>query len=301
MKDIDKLLTQHKPQPKRELTPAFAAATIEQIKERKTQRKTWFKRLSSHRPAFKTSFALLLLAVTTGGTAAALTLWPRAEVDKLYTKALPNGSQMIAIGSKNCRWGDQNVILNPSKKDYTYYEIRKGASVSVDELISSVKAACEEDNNYAVTYTLIQKLPKHDAMNTVAHKVEAIDGDSVTVSLDPHYNSKMYLRRDHVTYRFAKGAAAYDGYNKASLQDIKKGDTIVMVGRDISGRSSEEPGNNSPWTQHPENIRLLYVVKVPPLSGDPSIFTSAFAVDIVRLEPCTTDPSGFCRAYDFVP
>ena len=299
MKDIDKLLLKNKPTPGRPLKASFAMDVADKIRERNTQKKHWHKRLFAHKPAFNTGIALLLLAVVTGGTVAALTLWPRPEVDKAYVKELPNGNSMVAISSKNCLWGYQKAVLDSNKEDFKYYEIRKGASISVDELIKSIKASCEEDNNYAVTSRIIEKMPKHDAMNTIAHRVEDITSNTITVSLDPQYKAPTYIRNDHLTYRLAKDIKVYDGYNKTDLKHIKKGDTVVMVARDTSGRSSEEPGNNNPLGQHPENILVLDIVKVPPLSGNPGIFSSAFAVDIVRLEPCTTDPSGFCRAYDF--
>ena len=74
-----------------------------------------------------------------------------------------------------------------------------------------------------------------------------------------------------------------------------------MVAQDTSGINSEtsETYNYNPLN-NPESIAILAILKIPALTANPNTIMKAIATDIVRTEPCTTDPSGFCRAYDFV-
>jgi hypothetical protein len=103
---------------------------------------------------------------------------------------------------------------------------------------------------------------------------------------------------------FSDNLLVYDRDAPISYGDLHTGDSVMLVAQNLHDLAPLSPnGGNAPDSQNPltdpTNVRVLAILKVPALTGDPDTLYQAIAKDIVRAEPCSTSDSGFCRAYDF--
>jgi hypothetical protein len=69
----------------------------------------------------------------------------------------------------------------------------------------------------------------------------------------------------------------------------------------IANNSKPEPNSSySPFTS-PGDDTIYGIMVVSALTGNPDIFYTAVAKDLMRVEPCKPDPNDFCMTYQFVP
>lgn len=302
MKDIDKLLAQHAPKPARALRATFTEATLGFIAGREPAR-------GLHRLRDKLRARLLTRAgvvsfsgvLLLSGTVAALALWPSPSVTQTTTKLLPSGNHIVGYDAKNCNFFDElHGAANVPTDDKVYYEVRAGSSLTDEQLRNSLQGACEENMSNNAMTSIIKQLPDARGMQTtIAYVVNAVTPSSITISPDPHYNAADYTTKPTVTFtHFADHLIVRNESARASYGDIKPGDTIKLAIQDTSNHSSEEQSSYNAMN-HPEHVIVLAIEKIPALTANPDTFYSAIATDIVRLNPCSVSPTGFCRAYDF--
>lgn len=305
MKDIEETLSQHQPKPRRPISANFTQTIASEVHSRR-QPNVWQK-LRSSLPAglfTKAGAAAMASFVLVSGTVAALTLWPRPDVQPTMHTQLPSGNRIVGYDAKNCNYFSSLNGQTPTESsEKLYYEIRKDAQLTDQQLQDSLRAVCEENLSNNATTAIINQLPKNvpgGVQSTLAYTIDSISKDSLTVTLDSHYNAAQYTTKPRLTYtKFSKDLLLYNQSNKADFSDFKAGDTIKMVVQDTTGRSTETPEQYNPLN-HPENITILAMVEIPPLTADPAAFYTAVGGYLVRLEPCTSNPTGLCRAYDFV-
>lgn len=308
MKDIDALLSKHTPNPKRPLRDAFTKTVIAEIKSGPQLPITaWDKVLAMfrHRLLTKAGIASLAGVVLVSGTVAAIALWPKPSVTPIVAKQLPSGNHIVGYDEQNCNYFDElhGGAIAPTN-DKVYYEVRRGSSLTDQQLQADLQAMCETNLSDEEVSTIIKQnhLTIPGMMSTDDYIVQDISRESITVKLDPHYNRANLVATAGLpeTYtHFASNLIVQNESNKATYSDLKVGDEITMVVQDTSGKSTETSRNYDPLA-HPNTIKILAIVKVPPLTGDPLAFDTLVGTTLVRVDKCTTSPTGFCRAYNFV-
>ena len=301
MKDIDTLLSQHSPKPKKQLPSNFTQTIVAELKENPQPQRSRLRNLLGNlrRHSVTTSLAGMVIL---GGTASAITLWPTPSVTPTITKLLPSGNHIVGVDAENCQYfkGVDGSTPQPTSEKL-YYEVREGSKLTDTQIVAAVQGICEEKVSDNAITTIIKQLPQNTPgmESTSAYVINGITGNSITVSMDPHYDASLYTTLPNMTYiHFAKNLITYDRNTKVTFSDFKAGDTVKMIVQDTSGKSSETEEHYNPLN-HPDSITILAMVKIPALTADPTTFYTAVAKDIVRAEPCTTSPTGFCRAYDF--
>jgi len=238
-------------------------------------------------------------ALLIGGTAAAFAFWPTPTVTKTTLKPLPSGNHIIGYDTANCDYfagakGTQAATVN----EKVYYEVRAGSTMTDAQLQSSLQGVCEENMSNEAVSVVEHSLPKDRQGNSSeAYTVTAISANSITVSLDSHYSDNTITKPNQTYTHFDSNLVVYNESTPSNFGALKVGDTIKMVTKDTTGRQaspSYEP------TNHPENQMVEAIVKTPALTADPSDFYKGLAKDFVRVEPCTSNASGYCEVYNFV-
>ena len=302
MKDIDKLLAQHAPKPARALRANFTETTLGFIAGHEPARGLHGLRDRLRARLLTRAGALSFAGVALlSGTVAAIALWPSPSVTQTTTKLLPSGNHIVGYDAKNCNYFDElHGAANAPTDDKVYYEVRAGSSLTDEQLRDSLQGVCEENLSNNAMSAIIKQLPNAPGMqSTIAYVVTAITPSSITISPDPHYSAADYTTKPALTFtHFASHLLVYNESARASYGDIKPGDTIKLAIQDTSGHSSEEQSSYNALN-HPEHDVVLAIEKIPALTANPDTFYSAIATDIVRLNPCSVSPTGFCRAYDF--
>jgi len=303
MKNLENLLFKHTPKPTRQLSSNFTHNVIAEIKSRQKQSRLDSLATALRLPAFsKIGVALFAGVILVSGTAVAIALWPKPTVTPTITKSLPSGNHIVGVDAENCQYFKalDGTATQPTS-DKLYYEVRQGSKLTDQQIIDTVQGVCEENISNNAVSAIVKQLPKNvpGMLSTEAYTISAISKNSITVTLDSHYNSALYTTKPNLTYtHFSTNLLTYNENSKVTYSNFKVGDTIKMVVQDTSGKSSEAQDNYNPLN-HPETITVLAIIKIPALTADPSTFYTAVGKDIVRVESCANSPSGYCRAYEF--
>lgn len=298
MKDLDKMLKKQAPLLKQGISSDFTQKVIMNIQNKKPARWTdkLFRKLRT-KLSLVTAAGMLLL----GGTAAALSLWPIPSVTKTTLQQLPSGNHIVGYNAKNCNYfGELDGAVSKETNENIYYEVQQGSPLDDEQLQSSLQGICEENISNNAVSAVMKLLPASKRGDSgLAYTITGVTPASLTVSPDSHYDAKYIMVLPNQTYtRFDSGIAVFDQTSKSGFDAIRVGDTVKLITRDTSGVS---PETQQMYTSanHPENQLIMAVVKIPAPTADPTLFYTSVAQDIVRVEPCTSSPSGFCRAYDF--
>lgn len=298
MRDIDELLTRHTLLPNRELKPAFTSDIVGQLRTRPNPRglRALGQRLRTRIGLISISAILLI-----GGTAAAISFWPTPSVTMVVGKPLPTGNHIVGYNTENCNYfGTLDGSTPKTTSQNVYYEVRAGSKLTDAQIQSSLLAVCQQNVSNNMISLMEHQLPDNrKGDSSLDYTVNTISNSSITVSPDPHYNPAKYDVKPRQLYsRFDPNMLVFLGSSKSQLAAIRAGDTVVLITKDTSGRSLNGPSGYQP-ANHPENQLIEGILKIPALTADPSVLYTAFATDIVRLDPCMSDPSGYCRAYNF--
>lgn len=245
-------------------------------------------------------YASLAGVAVVGSTAAAVALWPTPKVTQTTDVPLPSGNHIVGYDTHNCNYfAELKSPVNTPTHDVVYYEIRKGANLTDQQLESSLQAVCEENLSNNAIGTIAHQIPKvaPGVQSSLNYIVKAISAHSITVALDPHYSAVQAPSRANVTFtNFADNLLVYDESSKMSYSDLKVGNSIVLV---IATTLKPRPNTSySPFTT-PSADTIYGIMAVPPLTGDPNLFYTAVAKDLVRANRCKSNPNGFCEAYGF--
>ena len=296
MKDIDQLLTQHMPKPKRELNSTFSNTVIMEI--RTTKHTSKLQRLL-HAARGKVGLAVATGFILVGGTAAALTLWPTPNVETALNKELPSGNHIVGYNTTNCQYYGTTEGSVPKTNEALYYEVRAGSTLTDEQLRNSLQAVCAENISNEAISKIAQTVAKNspNTSSTLAYRVEAVGANGITVSPDLQYDASQYTVKPHQTFaHFADNLVVQNQAASAQFSDIQVGDTVKMLLQAMPSNTDEL----RQLANDPETVTVLAILKVPPLTADPTTFYTATGEDLVRLEPCTSSPTGYCRAYEFI-
>lgn len=315
MKDLDDLLPKQTPKPKRPLSANFTESVLQGMKQE--EQSLWQTIAGSlHiRHLSGAGVAALLAVVLIGGSVAAFSLWPSPSVTPTVKKLTPSGNRIVGYDVNNCLYLDALDGRKPEfKSEKIYYEVHKDSKLTDAQIQEGIRAICEENVSNNAVSALVKQLPDNlpGMQSTLAYTITGISGTSISVSPDSHYSREHLTVQASTKYtRFAKDLMVYNQDTETSYKDLAVGDTIKLVVQDTSGKSSEAPPDaktSNDWRtdtepynalNHPEHIIILGIVKIPALTGDPNVIMSAYATDIVRLEPCDNSETGLCRVYDF--
>ncbi|HSX30841.1 MAG TPA: hypothetical protein VLE99_02900 [Candidatus Saccharimonadales bacterium] len=306
MKHPDTLLVQHQPTPTRPLKNNFTQTIVSELNARPEAAGAYTK-LSRLRSRLLTRAGLLTLGgslLLAGGTAMAVVLWPTPSVTTTTRQELPSGNHIVGYDLKNCDYFDKlNGATPTNTDDKVYYEVRQDSNLTDDQLQNALQGMCEEHVDGTALSPIMQHLSStlaHGDFSTEVLTVNAITKDGITVSLDSHYAPTSSQVKPDLTYtQFSHELLVYDQTAKTTYDSLHLGDSVMMVLHQNSNPQGVAPGYYVAEND-PSNITILAIVKVPPLTADPSTIYGLFGGDIVRLDPCTTSPTGFCRAYDFI-
>lgn len=307
MKDkIDKALQQHQAQPRKALGQDFTANVTRQLHEKPA---TGLRRLRTafHWPRVrhlnKATMLAILGLIVVSGSAAAYTLWPRPTTTLTLHKNLPSGNQIVGIDTANCDYTGAVDSTQPmaTGTKHVYYEIKRGSVLTDEQIRDGIQANCELNTDNNAVSAMVHKYHFDTVtgmQSTNVYTVNAITVNSITLTQDQHYDSKLYPSAQTNTYAVNGSTRIQNEGKPAQLSDIKLGDSVILVVQDTSG-NIETADNTWQPLNHPETITVLGIIKVPALTASPDAVYRAFATEIVRVEPCSTSPTGFCRAYDF--
>ena len=302
MKDIDTMLSQQTPKPKKQLDDNFTNAVIAELsaQPRRNQLDNFlgFLRQQSFRKASALSLASVVLISGTAGAA----LWLQPTITPTITKNLPSGNHIVGYDTKNCNYFSElkDGQAQPTH-DIVYYEIRRDSSLTDQDIQNALLGICEENINGLAISAAVKHLPSSTlsgSFSTLVLRVEATTNSTITVSPDPHYAPPQRGVNTHLTYtQFAKDLVVYDKFDKVHYGNLKVGDTVQL----LVAQTNPQPffPFNQQALNDPSNITIIAIVKVAPITEDPAAFYQGIASDFVRAEPCKTSPSGFCRAYNF--
>lgn len=307
--NLDTLLRGHPVQPKRALTGIFTETVAARIKDNDTSLHSHAKRYRllgnlSSKYFSKVGASLALMLVLTTATTAALTMLNKPTTTKTLTKTLPSGNHILGVDARNCDYfSTKNGSPISPETDHIYYEVRQGTTLTDDQIKQGIQGLCEQNIAYSVANAANNEyhFGGDKVSDSTIMTVEAVDANSITLRQDSHYSLETKTAPGAITYtHLAPNLVVRDGYNASKLGDIHAGDSVILWAHD--DKMSEQDFANGQWKpwSNPNTITVLSIIKTLPLTADPGIAYKAFATDIVRLNPCTTSPTGFCRAYDFV-
>lgn len=314
MKDIDNLLHAQKPRPKRPLKADFTDTVVHVVEQR--PQKLWnpVKLLRSMPTKRLASLGALGFVITSAGTVAALALWNKPVVTPTISDVLPNGNRIVGVDAQNCMYFDAlDGKTEDQKTEKIYYEVRKDAKITNEQLVNSIEATCVENLGNNAVSAIVSKLdqPAPGMFSDGTFRIDAISRDSLTVT----YHKTILSRNDLDTRipttmtltNFANKLYVRENMTDITYSDLKVGDSIKMLLDDTSvpaGASTESALTEQaardyfPW-RNPSVVKVLGIVKVlEPITTETELYNGIIH-DYVRTEPCDTNPTGFCRAYEF--
>lgn len=305
MNTLEDSLRQKPLQPRRELRPNFTQHVLAKIKndDQANDKKTTLSGLRQRLPSH--GWAVLLISITLlGSAAAAITLWPTPKVTPTIKKQLSSGNHIVGYDTENCDYfSSTDAGSVNATHEQVYYEVSQASGLTDLELQTSLQGLCEANLVTSGLARIEKLLPKDKTglQSTIIYTITDISATSITVTPDTHYDLSQYTIKPNQTYTaFARNMLLYNQDTKIEYSDLRIGDSIAMFIKDTSERAADGHGNDSPLN-YPESVTILAILKVPAPTTNPDAIYGHFGTDIVRVEPCTTSKTGFCRAYDFAP
>ena len=336
MNDLDKTLKTQTLIPKRTLRIDFTQGVLKSIQEKKDARwpTRLFQKLRT-KLGFTILTGILLIGGTAAASSllsgndvpitrptGVVIKRPIPQVTQILTQPLPNGNHLVGFATQNCQsdpmnTGNLNAAPNQTmltqQKENMYYDVPKTSPLTNDQLRSTLLAQCEENISFKVMSDLNKSLPvdKQGAVSE-AYVVTAISAHSLTVSPDPNYKedpayTPMPMPQSLTFTRFDSDLTVYNQTTKSSFKALHVGDDIKMINKQNYPQLTKEqikqlPPNYQGW-EDGKNYVVEVILKTPPLTGNPELFFTGFGpwnvvngLHVYRDIPCTTDPTGFCRA-----
>jgi hypothetical protein len=305
MKNIEKLLRSGNIKPTRPLPHDFTIKTMQAIRDNSNKPgrlAIWKERIYMnliHKPAMALA-AFAAVAVISGTAYATIANWPQISSVFSGEKRLNSGNRIVGVDGENCNFfAAQNGLPKSSSKETVYYEIKKGSTLSNDQIVSMVRGICEENRLgnqvSAIIKPLIENDKAHDGFEGgTTYQIENISTSGITMKLDNKYgHNEIRQTFKHI----APDAKTYNQDQPAKLSDLKPGDTVTIITRNTTKGTNMETVD--PERKNPDLRTIVAFIKHPPFSGSVDMFNKHLGTEIVRTEKCTTHPSGFCRAYEF--
>jgi hypothetical protein len=291
-KDMEEAMKTLKP--KRPLKPDFTRNTLGlSVSSSRGSFFLWQK--LRHAPALALVIAVLLLS----GTVYAATHWPEITAKFSSKTSLPSGNRIIGVDTTNCNYFQVHDKPVPTNEK-VYYEIKKDSSLTDDQVVSMVQGICEENAVTDIMNQIVQPYIKQGLGKgmTGEFRLETVAKDSITVSESPAF-APQGAKLESYTYNIDSGIKVYDAKESIELSDLRPGDSISLLVKDTHPLPSEGDPNSPNHWKDSDLITVLAIVRTPQITGSPMTFLTHLGKDFVRTEPCNSNPSGFCRAYDF--
>jgi hypothetical protein len=297
--DVEELLNTMKP--KRSLSTHFTERTLSKVAPSSgrpllLQPLYWMRRS----PAF---IAIAIVMFLSGGVYAA-THWPEITAKFGSKTELPSGNKIIGVDTTNCNYFQVQNRQAPTNEKI-YYEINKDSSLTDDQVVSMVQGICEENAVNKVVGQAIRPFAEDARDNIMTgnnFRLDSLTNTTVTVTNDikDYGPDTPHQEPYQVTYPLAKNLKVYDGNQTINYSDLKSGDTLTLVVKNDQPISKASlTAKSNPWVDS-HLITVLAIIRTPHFKGSPMIFYTHLGFDFVRTEPCNYNPTGFCRAYEFI-
>ncbi|MBX4190758.1 hypothetical protein KW794_01590 [Candidatus Saccharibacteria bacterium] len=285
--------------PKRTLKPDFTEQTLRLATGSK---QPWLSLpVLRHAPALAIVFIFLLLS----GTVYAAINWPEITAKFGSKTELPSGNKIIGVDTTNCNYFQVQNKQAPTNEKI-YYEINKDSSLTDEQVVSMIQGICEENTVNAIVGQVIKPYVDNDVKNMMTGNnfhLDSFTKTGITVTNDIKDIGPGSPRQVpyQVTYNIAPDVKVYDGKQSISYSDLKSGDYLTLLVKNDQPQPAKADltANYNPWLD-PDLMTVLAIIRTPELRGSPMTFFAHLGKDFVRTEPCDSNPTGFCRAYDFV-
>lgn len=285
MKDFDDLLQQtvKNTHPNRALADNFTARVVSELRTHPTPRKESLFMKFWKKPLVAVLAGVVLVAAVGGTTYAATDGFTKPfSLNNIfgYKETETEQGRIVQVKTDNC----SSVALTSaaSTSDRTlYFRIAKDAKISTDDALKYVQGYCESLRQ-PVLPEVYTRLEKRDPARNTPSTLLATNG---TVT-----------RADAGTITISGGGAPAETYRKFASDAIlesSSGATIkpsdIKVGRNVllfARPSSSEAPDTVVYVRQASDEETLYL-KFSEESSD-------YRRDVTRVEPCTSDPSGYC-------
>lgn len=315
MKNIDDLLRQSSaPTPRRELSADFTQNTLHKLAEprrrfsriKETFRMKFATFTRAHKPA---AIALALLGtVVISGTASAATIgWPNVVALLSGQKNLSDGSRVVQVDTKNCRFITAlNITKTKTSPNSTYYYRVKPASPLTNEQITQmVQGNCDSEaesvlNQQAITQ-ITGKSPYDGTSGLVGGYIDnvitAISPSSVSVKFTMpmvQNNKQVYKNYAQTFNHIDPKIIVIDKGKQISLSDLHVGDHIALSYR-ATGDALLHSETTAPGDINTDETTLAIVVKDSPSITAMLQYRAHNSTDFEEVTPCSSQPTGYCN------
>lgn len=272
----------------------FTDAVMSKIKSRReifsqqirttnvNQKETFIMKLRNlHKPAI-IAIALALTLATAGTAYAIYQLWPKPSVDVSTPVQNKQGRLESAVQLKNC--GNQ-------QSNQASYEIKKGSTISADEVPQILQAYCEIEAISAWSLTFYTPPEPGDETSTESRmlspvfvsRIASIDDSTVTLEAQKKYGiDESVLKLDSKVKYIADSA-----YSDKS--QFKAGDPVVALSHDTINPDTSRIASqklvflirmNLPFEAYDPRVQQSVAQKQVCINNAPDICTSTGSVDL---------------------
>lgn len=305
MKDIDDMLRESTPTPKRELSANFTQEIIAEIKTNPTQKpasnKFWSSIASGHKRMATALTAMLAVLVLSGSVYAAPQVIKFVNAFIAGETKQADGSRIVAINMHDCGVATNLEDVTPSET--WYYWVNKDAPISNDDVAQIVQAECELSTleDYVVVpqeYIDAGNSYTEGALNSRSTEfdsnIDAISSTTLTVTTkEQMYGQQGLEYYENRTRTFGAIADDVQVYSttgdRIPLSDVVPGDHVKVTYITPSAPSASQPNDDA-------NSIVIGIQKTSVNITQARAFVTYNNDYFYRVEPCDTDESGYCKA-----
>lgn len=306
MKDVETLLKNSGgAKPRRGLGADFTNNVTSYLAQ--NPRVSWRKRLKENikmkwftRPAI--AVATIAFTVIAGGSAyAAVGGWPGVAALFSSQQDMADGSRIVKVDTKNCKYANVFTYANPSiEQDAWYYRVKPGSKLTNEQIVQMVQGNCFVQEQVEFDKEVISEALSSNPLNAnvvggyIDSVVTGISPTSISIrSVVPYYNrgeTQPQLKTIEQTFdNIASDVLVYENTNKISLGNVKVGDHVSVKYRAAGNESALSPDSIDPSKQ--------VVVAVVKNTGDLTAavdYQKYNGHEFEQVAPCETHPSGYC-------
>ncbi len=288
MKDIDKLLGQALPRPRRELSSDFTARVVAELKAQPTASQKGTEKMKfRHAPLIAGIAAMILIGIG-GGVAYAATSGFTKPFDLKnifgYQETVqPDGKRVVAIKTTNCSTSDAAA---DAADQVMWFRLKDGATISTDEMLRWTEGYCESITQPNFNTLLAERGITDEIIGFLASgKVVAKNTDG-GLKISQHYDFDGSTEVSDFT--LLGNAPVVIGTAESSLASVKVGDTIEFLTTSVEDAEGVSAASST-------------IVYLRVLTPNEQLFDSKheeFAKQVERVQPCLQDSGAYC-AYGF--
>lgn len=288
-------------EPQRPLHPQFTQNIIEHLEAHPrpaglSERIKEYIKMKLTKSPLRFATTIVAIALIGGTSYATVINWPSITATFSGQQTLPNGNRIVSVDISNCPVADDSGVHLQDGKRIAYYEVRKNAGLSNNQVVSEVQGDCEEraitaqQSLITNNYTSLTGQSNFDGGGT--YQVDSIDSSRLMVTLNKKYG-RGFVKQNYT--RFSPHMAVYDGTKKAQLSAIKGGDTVSII--TTSSVPPELAETQDPYRLNTTNLTIIGLIKHPANTGDAAGYYKHISEAYVPVHIDKSAPGGFTRNY----